>query len=249
MLRTFDPVAPEVAGAFDPTLFTGLPESHTPFGRYYPPTILLYLAAAGACWRWAGTCCCTTRGPGWAPTCSCATAAEAGPRRGWPASSSRSAASWSSIAATSTCSRRPPGCRGSCGRWSASAGPRCDSLIAVLAGTFLTLLALPGHLQMIAMGGLVWLTYLVYFAIAGPGTVQPAGASCWRRWRVPARRDRQPAAGAADERRSPPGAAMADSTAAFFSNGNLKVAFLPGLVGPWVLGGRSKCRRPSATGA
>src|SRR5262245_19421094 len=48
MLRTFQPVGAEAAGSFDATLFTGLPESHSPFGRYYPPSILLYTLLPGA---------------------------------------------------------------------------------------------------------------------------------------------------------------------------------------------------------
>src|SRR5215831_9289732 len=42
LLRTFRPVSDHVAGPWDPTILTGLPESHSPFGAYYLPTILLY---------------------------------------------------------------------------------------------------------------------------------------------------------------------------------------------------------------
>jgi len=45
LYRAFQPVAPEVAGPWDPTHFTGLPESHCPIGRYYPFTQLLFRLA------------------------------------------------------------------------------------------------------------------------------------------------------------------------------------------------------------
>src|SRR5262245_28143462 len=41
-VRSHCPLTPEIAGAWDPTLWTGLPESHSPFGRYYPPAWLLF---------------------------------------------------------------------------------------------------------------------------------------------------------------------------------------------------------------
>src|SRR5262245_17000201 len=41
LLRCFTPVSSSLSGHWDATLFTGLPESHSPFGRYYPPTIFL----------------------------------------------------------------------------------------------------------------------------------------------------------------------------------------------------------------
>src|SRR5262245_36224290 len=41
-VRTYHPLTPEIAGAWDPTLWTGLPESHRPFGRYYPPVLVLF---------------------------------------------------------------------------------------------------------------------------------------------------------------------------------------------------------------
>src|SRR5262249_58910573 len=39
--RAQQPVSPQIAGEWDPTLWTGMPESHSPFGRYHPPTRLL----------------------------------------------------------------------------------------------------------------------------------------------------------------------------------------------------------------
>src|SRR5438105_5309469 len=42
LLRSFHPASPQVAGPWDPTILTGLPESHSPFSVYYLPTILLY---------------------------------------------------------------------------------------------------------------------------------------------------------------------------------------------------------------
>src|SRR5438046_10543834 len=41
LLRSFRPVSPQVAVAWVPTILTGLPESRSPFGVYYLPTILL----------------------------------------------------------------------------------------------------------------------------------------------------------------------------------------------------------------
>ena len=41
--RTYQPLSPQIAGDWDPTLWTGLPESHSPFGRYYPPAWLLFV--------------------------------------------------------------------------------------------------------------------------------------------------------------------------------------------------------------
>jgi len=45
LYRAFRPMGPEVAGPWDPTHFTGLPESHCPIGRYYPFTQVLFRLA------------------------------------------------------------------------------------------------------------------------------------------------------------------------------------------------------------
>jgi hypothetical protein len=42
LVRAFDARSAEMAGPWVPSMFTGLPESHTPFGRYYPLHLLFY---------------------------------------------------------------------------------------------------------------------------------------------------------------------------------------------------------------
>ena len=51
--RSFHPLSKEVAGDWDPTLWTGLPESHSPFARYLPTVwILCELLPLGAALTW-----------------------------------------------------------------------------------------------------------------------------------------------------------------------------------------------------
>jgi hypothetical protein len=234
MLRTFQPVAPEVAGPFDPTLFTGLPETHTSFGRYYPPTIVLYSLLPGALalgWNlllhqaWAGLGAYLLvrdagrgRAAAWLAGIVFAFGGFLVFHRGHV--NMHQAAAWL------------PWVLGALERFRQTGTVRA----AVLAGTFLALHSLPGHLQMIAMGGLVWLTYLAYFAIAGPGRVG--------RWRFVIGTGGACLLGAIGS--LPQVLPMAEVAAwstygafdgGFFSNGNLKARFLGGLVGPWMLGG------------
>src|SRR5262249_11916814 len=105
------------------------------------------------------------------------------------------------------------------------------------AGTFLALQGLAGQIQLIVMGGMVWVTWLVYYGIAGTGSqvgwsrlLLGGVVACWlgalgclpqmapmlevSRWSGYGRFNPE-----------------------FYHSGNLKIRFLVGLVGPWMMGG------------
>jgi len=235
MVRAFQPAREHLIGPWDATTFTGLPESHHPFGTYYPPTMLLYgllpaglamslsliwhhaLAAVGAyllarCWllsRMAASLAGIVFGFGGFVVWH---------RCHVPMMQVAAWVPWVLLALE--CYRQ----RGSMPRM-------------VLAGTLMAVQALAGHLQMVVYSGVLWLTFLGYFLIVGPG---PA---CGR-WRFAAGVIVACLLGAAGS--VPQNLPMLEvsgwsgynaTSRSFFGDGCLKVRFLVGLLGRWILGG------------
>ena len=235
VLRSFRPVSPEVGGAWDPTLFTGLPESHTPCGRYYPPTVVLYTLLPAA------TAFCL------AIVLHHALAGLGAYLLGRSGGLSRTA-SWLAglvfgfggflVFHRGHVPMHEAGAWLPWVLWALERfRARGTAAWAVLAGTFMAVQALTGFLQLVVIGAMVWLTWLTYFAVAEPGGGVRRGrlllggvAACLLG-----------AAGSLPQmlpmlevsRWSGYGAFNLE----FFRSGNLKVRFLAGLVGPWVLGG------------
>jgi hypothetical protein len=242
LVRAFWPVDASVAGAWDPTLFTGLPESHTPFGRYYPPTILLHMffgptraLALGVVLHhaWAGLGAYLlarlgglSRSAAWLAGICFAFGGFMVFHRGHPPM--HQAAAWLS--------------------WVLAAFElfRTRGTVAWIAvtGTLLTLLALPGHPQMIVLGGVVWLTYLLYFTWIGPGDRCSRGRFVLgvavaliigALGSLPAVLPVAEVAKWSGYRNADPG---------FVADGHLKIRFLAGLAGPWILGDGFGATRP-----
>lgn len=236
MLRSHRPVAPEVAGAWDPTLFTGLPESHSPMGRYYPPVVLLYsLLAPGPALSVA-----LVLHHAWAALGAYLLARASGLSRGAAALAGvvfgfggfltfhrghvpmQHGAAWL------------PWVLWSLERFRATGA----FLWVAVTGTLLTLQALAGQVQLIVMGGLVWITYLAYFGLAGPGPALSRGrfllggfAAC-----VLGAIGSLPQVLPLLEVASWSGYGHPDPE--FFHTGELKPRFLAGLLGPHLFGGR-----------
>jgi hypothetical protein len=260
LLRSFQPVSSNVAGPWDPTILTGLPESHSPFGVYYPVTVLLYklfppgqalslglvfhhaLAGLGA-YLLGRTCRLSRSAAGLVGVVFGFGGFMVFHRGHVPI---HHAAAWLPWAL-----------------WGFERFRISGSLFWVAAtGTLLTLHALSSLMQMIVMGGFVWLTYLAYFTLRGPdcepanrergdGVMSPFRPSM-RRWRFLLGGLSACFLGAAGSlpqilpmlevaRWSGYGEFHAD----FFNDGYLKFRFLVGLAGPWVLGGNFGASSPN----
>ena len=235
MLRSFQPLSPGVTGAWDPTLYTGLPESHSPFGRYYPPTLLLYTALPPA----LSLCLGFVFHQAWAGLGAYLLTRDGGRSR---------PAAWLAGVVFGfggflvfhrghipmyECAAWLPWIL-----WSLERFRRSGSFTWVaITGTLLTVHALAGQMQLVVMGGLVWLSYLAYF------TVFPSRP--WRnRLRFLFGGLAACALGALGslpqmlpmlEVASWSGYGKFDFD--FFHSGSLEVRFLAGLLGPHVLGG------------
>jgi hypothetical protein len=242
LIRSFAPVGPSVAGPWDPTLFTGLPESHTPFGRYYPPIILLSVLCGPVralvmgvvlhhAWGGLGAYWLTRRGgmsraASWlAGICFAFGGFMVFHRQHVPM---HQAAAWLPWVLWSLEGFRTRG------TW----------LWVAVTGTFLSLLALPGHPQMIVLGGVVWLTHLVYFTWVGPGECcsRPrfvlgvaAAVGLGALGSLPQVLPMTEVAGWSKYHKLDP---------SFVADGHLKGRYLAGLAGPWVLGDGFGATRP-----
>jgi hypothetical protein len=169
LMRSFHPAGDRLAGCWDATVATGLPESHLPVGHYYPPTILLFslfspARALGlslvlhAAWAGLGAYLLArlwqrSRPGAWLAGITFAFAGFLVYHTGHVAM--HQTASWVPWVLAALEGFR-----------------RAGSLILVcLAGTLMALHGLASHLQMILYAGLLWLIFLGYFLVAGPGAV------------------------------------------------------------------------------
>jgi hypothetical protein len=242
VLRSFHPVADQVAGAWDPTLLTGLPETHSLFGRYYPPTVLLFtllppVFAFGLNMilhhAWAGLgAYLLVRGNGlsrWAGALAGVVFAFGGflvfHRGHVPL---HQAAAWLPWILWCLERYRHTGQV----RW------------VVFAGTCMAGPGLAGGLQIVAMGGVVWACYAIYFGglvarggwargrilggVLGAGVLGAAGSApqllpLWEvaRW-----------------------SSYRTFDSEFFCQGSLPGRYLAGLAGPWVFGGADWVAKP-----
>ncbi len=243
LLRSFQPVSSNVAGPWDPTILTGLPESHSPYGVYYPLTILLYhLLPAGQALSLSLVLHHALAGLG---AYVLARTSRLSRSAAWLAGivfgfggfmvyhrghlTIQYSAAWLPWIL-----------------WGLERFRISGSLIwVVVTGTLLTLHALAAHVQMIVLGGFIWLTYLAYMTVAG------AGNGCGR-WRFVLGGSGACFLGAMGSlpqilpmfevsRWSGYGQYNPD----FFNSGYLKFRFLVGLAGPWVLGRNFGASSPS----
>lgn len=235
MVRAFQPAHAPLFGPWDATTFTGLPESHHPVGIYYPPTMLFYglfpaglamslslvwhhaLAGLGAYWL----------ARLWSLSRSAAALAGAvfafGGFLVWhrchvPMMQTAAWVPWVLLALEGF--RR-----------------RGSLLWIVLGATLMTCQALAGHLQMVVYSGVLWMTFLSYFLVVGPGPI------CGR-WRFALGVTAACLLGAMGS--LPQNLPMLEVSGwssytstdrSFFGDGCLKLRFLVGLLGRWILGG------------
>jgi hypothetical protein len=242
LLRTFRPVSPHVAGPWDPTILTGLPASHSPFGAYYLPVILLYGLFPPAqalslglvlhhAWAGLGTYLLIR-------TCRF----------------SRVAASLAGIAFAfggfMVFHRGHVPIHYSAAwlpwvLWGFERFRINGSMFWVLmTGALMALQALGSLMQMIVLGAFAWITFLAYYGIVGPG------ALCGRRRFIFGGL----AACALGAIGSLPQtlpmlevsrwSGYGEFNPDFFNSGYLKFRFLVGLAGPWVLGGKFGVTQP-----
>jgi hypothetical protein len=242
LLRSFRPGSPQVAGPWDPTILTGLPESHSPFGVYYPPTILLYSlfppaqalslglvfhhALAGLGTYFLIRTCRLSRAAAWLAGITFAFGGFMVFHRGHvPIHYS---AAWLPWILWGFERFRTTG----------------SSLWVVMTGTLMAFHALGSLMQMIVLGGFAWLTFLAYYGITGPGS------RCGR-WRFVLGGLAACVLGAIGS--LPQTLPMLEVShwsgygefnSDFFNSGYLKVRFLVGLLGPWVLGGNLGVTQP-----
>jgi hypothetical protein len=236
LLRSFGPASGAVAGCWDATAATGLPESHLPVGHYYPPTILLFslfgpARALGlslvlhAAWAGLGAYLLArmaqrSRAAAWLAGITYAFGGFLVFHHGHVVM--HHAACWVPWVLAALEGFRRTG----------------SPVLVCLAGTLLALHGLTGHLQTILYAGALWLTFLAWFLAVGPGPALSrwrfgagtlgacllGGAGClpqvlplvevasWSRYGTVVRE--------------------------FCWEGHFKLGFLAGFLGPHVLGGR-----------
>jgi hypothetical protein len=233
MLRAFHPVADNVAGAWDPTHFTGMPESHFPLGRYYPPTLILFnvsdpirafgigiilhhaLAGVGMYWL--------TR------------AAGRGRAGAWLAGILFSCGGFlvfhrGHVAMHQTAAWLP------WVLWALERFRRSGSWVFVLlGGMFVCMQGLGGHMHAFILSASGWGCYLLYYAVIGPGALL-------KRWQFVAGGGLLILLGAAGS--LPQMLPMLEVShwsgyqefrLSFFSEGNLKARHLVAFLNPWLL--------------
>jgi len=235
LLRSFRPASPEVAGPWDPTILTGLPQSHSPFGVYYLPTILLYALFPPAqalslglvfhhAWAGLGTYLLIrtsrlSRAAAWLAGIAFAFGGFMVFHRGHvPIHYSAAWLPWI--------------------LWGFERFRISGSMFWVVAtGTLMAFQALGSLMQMIVLGGFAWITFLAYYGIAGPGE------HCGRRRFIFGGLAACLLGAIGSLPQTLPmlevshWSGYGEFNPDFFNSGYLKFRFLVGLAGPWVLGG------------
>jgi hypothetical protein len=242
LLRSFRPVSSQIAGPWDPTVLTGLPESHSPYGIYYLPTILLYVLfppaqalSLGLVFHhaWAGfgayllvRTCRLSRAAAWLAGIAFGFGGFMVFHRGHvPIHYSAAWLPWI--------------------LWGFERFRTSGSMFwVVMTGTLMALQALGSLMQMIVMGAFAWLTFLAYYGIAGPG------GHCARRRFVLGGLAACVLGAVGSLPQTLPmlevshWSGYGEFNPDFFNSGYLKFRFLVGLAGPWVLGGKFGATQP-----
>ena len=243
LLRSFRPASPQVAGPWDPTILTGLPQSHSPFGVYYLPTVLLYALFPPAqalslglvfhhAWAGLGTyllirTCRLSRTAAWLAGIAFAFGGFMVFHRGHvPIHYSAAWLPWI--------------------LWGFERFRISGSMFWVVAtGTLMAFQALGSLMQMIVLGGFAWITFLAYYGIAGPGS------HCGRRRFIFGGLAACLLGAIGSLPQTLPmlevshWSGYGEFNPDFFNSGYLKFRFLVGLAGPWVLGGKFGATLPN----
>jgi hypothetical protein len=233
--RAQQPVSPHIAGEWDPTLWTGMPESYSPFGRYYPPTRLLlalfplglafslnyvlHHALAGLGTYLLIRTCGFGRASAWLAAMVFGFSGFMLFHR--PLLTIQQTAAWLPWIL-----------------WAFENFRRQRTWLWVaIAATLLALHALVGHTQTVIISGLVWVPYAIYFMIAERGSLSQrlrfglgVGVACVL-GAVGALPQLLPMVEVGG---------WTPYTAAdfnFYKSGSFELRYTAGLAGPWVLGG------------
>jgi hypothetical protein len=243
MLRAFRPVADNVSGPWDPTHFTGMPESHFPLGRYYPPTVILFYvfnpvlafgigtvlhhALAGMGMYWLTRAAGRGRAGAWLAGVMFACGGFLVFHRGHVAM--HQTAAWLPWVL-----------------WALEHFRRSGSWVYVLlGGVIVGMQGLGGHMHAFMLSASGWGCYLLYYTLVGPST-------SLKRWQFAAGGGLLALLGAAGS--LPQMLPMLEVShwsgyqefrLSFFSEGNLKTRHLVAFLNPWLLVDRKSDLLPS----